>query len=161
MTRRITGIASTAATDRHGDIVLPRGLRFALPIPLLAGHAHSEVIGKVTEARATDTQLSIVAEIGEGFGETERVWKMISEGYLGFLSIGFLGLEYEPAGKGLRWKAAELIEVSVVAIPSNRESKILSANEKTFGPTKTSNHSGYRLRNTGAVDLSKYLKAST
>lgn len=161
MSRRITGVASTSAVDRHGDIVLPRGLRFALPIPLLAGHAHGEVIGKVTEALASDTKLTITAEIGEGFGETERVWKMISDGYLGFLSIGFLGLEFEPAGKGLRWKSAELIEVSVVAIPSNRESKILSANERSFGTTQTRNHSGYRLRNTGAVDLSKYLKATT
>ena len=36
--RVLRGIASTPSTDRSGDIVLPAGARFTLPMPLLWQH---------------------------------------------------------------------------------------------------------------------------
>ena len=36
-TREITGIATTPATDRYGDIVMPEGAKFQLPINPLSG----------------------------------------------------------------------------------------------------------------------------
>ena len=45
--RVIEGIASTPSTDRMGDIVEPMGAKFALPLPLLWQHNHSDAVGTV------------------------------------------------------------------------------------------------------------------
>jgi len=42
--RVITGMATTPATDRSGDIVEPGGAEFKLPIPLLWQHNSREPI---------------------------------------------------------------------------------------------------------------------
>ena len=47
--RIIKGIASTPSPDRADDIVDPQGAKFALPIPFLWQHMHSQPIGEVTE----------------------------------------------------------------------------------------------------------------
>ena len=49
-TRRITGIASTPKTDRAGDIVMPEGAVFTLPIPFLYQHDSRQPMGHVIEA---------------------------------------------------------------------------------------------------------------
>jgi len=149
--RIIRGIASSISRDRHGDIVVPRGLRWGtLPLPLLAQHNHGDVVGRVTELRATDTAVHMVAEIGEGFGKADEVWRMVRDGNLNALSIGFIGLKSSPMashGHGLRWIEAELVEVSVVAVGSNRESRITSHAGKATNATHP------KSARTGAVQL--------
>ncbi len=130
--RIIRGIASSINEDRHGDIVMPRGLKWgALPLPLLWQHSHSDVVGKITEITATASDVRIVAEVGRGFGRADEVFAMIREGYAAGLSIGFIGKKHEANGaRGLKWLEAELLEVSVVSVASNRESRILDATGK-------------------------------
>lgn len=126
--RRITGIASTPATDRQGDILEPMGARFKLPFPLLLGHDHNAPIGEVIEARATPKGIYVVAQIAPE-GTTEKAdegWRAIRAGLIRGLSVGFIGKDWEllPTG-GRRFTEWEVIELSAVTVPANAEAAIL------------------------------------
>jgi hypothetical protein len=48
--RRFTGVATTATLDRYGEVVLPKGAVFQMPVPLLAFHKASNPVGTVVKA---------------------------------------------------------------------------------------------------------------
>tara|TARA_B100000678_G_scaffold13657_1_gene10726 strand:+ start:5631 stop:6221 length:591 start_codon:yes stop_codon:yes gene_type:complete len=125
----ITGIASTPATDRHHDIVLPEGGKFKLPIPFLWQHDHGDPIGEVIEASVSSKGIKIVARIALGVTEDiDRYWKLMKAGLVRGLSIGFKGLKVEPIDGtiGLKYLLWEWLELSAVTIPANAESNISS-----------------------------------
>ncbi|WP_423210520.1 HK97 family phage prohead protease [Paracoccus yeei] len=126
--RRITGIASTPATDRQGDILDPMGARFKLPFPLLLGHDHDAPIGEVIEARATPKGIYVVCQCApEGTtAKADEGWRAIRAGLIRGLSVGFIGKDWEPLPTGgRRFKEWEVIELSAVAVPANSEAAIL------------------------------------
>lgn len=135
--RIIRGIASTANRDRHGETVDPKGIAWKLPVPLLAHHDHRAVVGKVTELSATASELRFTAQLSTATELARQVWELIQDGTLTGVSIGFLGLRHEMKDGGLHWADAELLEVSLVAVPSNRESRIVSFGEKSIEPKQT------------------------
>jgi len=144
-TRTIRGLASTPNVDRHGDVVVPGGGDWNLPLPLLWQHRHDEPIGWVKEAKVTPDGLRIVAELAEGLGRADEAWDMIEAKLVDSFSIGFIGIKGSPIPTGTKWEKWELIETSIVTIPSNRESKI----GKSFRP-------GIKLiDNRGSVPLIK------
>lgn len=147
--RIIRGIASTAHRDRHGETVSPKGIEWKLPVPLLANHDHRAPIGRVIDLTATDSELRFTAEVSQATEQARQVWELISDGTLSGVSIGFIGLEHEVQPKGLHWKAAELLEISVVAVPSNRESRILTTVGKEAAPPPV------KSSGVGAVQLIK------
>lgn len=127
--RRITGIASTPTTDRAGDIVLPEGAVFKLPLPLLWQHNASQPIGWVIEAKITKAGIEIVAEIAQGVhDDIERAWKYIKAKLVRGLSIGFKGIEVEPIPNswGVIFEKWEWLELSAVTIPANADANIQS-----------------------------------
>src|SRR3546814_6300765 len=65
----ITGIASTPTPDRVGDIVMPDGAAFKLPMPLLWQHDSRSPIGHVTEAKVTRKGIEVVATVSRGVSE--------------------------------------------------------------------------------------------
>lgn len=148
--RRISGIASTANRDRHGETVDPRGITWRLPVPLLAGHDHRSPIGKVVSLEASHSELRFTAEVSSATEHARQMQALIDDGTLWGVSIGFLGVDYEARDKGLHWKSAELLEVSIVSVPSNRESRILSTTAKAAEPTPPKHAPG-----AGAVRLLK------
>lgn len=130
--RIIKGIASTPSPDRSDDIVDPSGAKFALPIPFLWQHMHSQPIGQVTEAVVTDKGIEVtvqIAKIEEEGKLKERVdeaWQSIKSGLVRGLSIGFRGIEVEdiPRSWGLHFKQWEWFELSAVTVPANSEASI-------------------------------------
>src|SRR5690606_32080917 len=60
---RVSGMATTPAADRMGDVVEPRGAKFATPMPLLWQHRHSEPVGQVTFAEPTEKGIPFEARI--------------------------------------------------------------------------------------------------
>lgn len=126
--RIIRGRASTRDQDRHGDIVMPRGATWKLPLPLLHAHDHQQVIGSVRELWTTDDAIHITAELVEGTQRADEIWRLVEAGALDSFSIGFIGKDFDllPSG-GRRWTSFEVIEVSVVAVPSNPSAKITGA----------------------------------
>lgn len=125
--RRITGIASTPKTDRAGDVVMPEGAVFKLPIPFLYQHDSHQPIGFVTEAKVTKKGIEIVAEIAQGVhDDIDKAWKYIKAGLVRGLSIGFRGIEIEPIPNswGLIFEKWEWLELSAVTIPANADASI-------------------------------------
>lgn len=125
--RRISGIASTPSVDRQGDILDPAGAVFKLPFPLLLGHDHGQPLGEIIDARVTPQGIYIVAQIApEGISDKiDEAWRMIRAGLIKGLSVGFVGLDWEPLSSGgrrfIKW---EIIETSVVVVPANAEAGI-------------------------------------
>ena len=130
--RRITGIASTPKTDRAGDIVMPEGAKFTLPIPFLYQHDSRQPIGHVIEAKVTKKGIEIVAEIAQGVHEDiEKAWKYIKAGLVRGLSIGFRGIDMEPIPHswGMIFETWEWLELSAVTIPANADATIQSVKQ--------------------------------
>jgi hypothetical protein len=64
--RVIEGVASSAATDHAGDVLVPRGASYQLPMPLLMHPDRKAPIGEVRWAKVTDSQIAIKARIAKG-----------------------------------------------------------------------------------------------
>ena len=134
--RIIEGIASTPSTDRVGDIVEPMGAKFNLPMPLLWQHRNSEPVGHVLAAKATDAGIAFTARIqkidepGELKNLTDKAWQSVKTQppLVRGVSIGFIANEIEPIKDskkfGLRIKAWDWLELSLVTIPANMDATI-------------------------------------
>jgi len=130
-TREITGIASTPTPDRYGDVVVPDGAKFQLPIPLLWQHDHNAPIGEVTSANVTPQGIEIKAQLvradvpGQLAARLDEAWQSIRLGLVKGLSIGFRPLEYSYIDDGgIRFNEWEWYELSVVTVPANAEGTI-------------------------------------
>lgn len=123
--RWIEGWATTGREDRVGDIVVPEGATYALPLPLLFAHKHDEPIGSVVRAEVTKAGIRIRAKLTEGVARAEEVWKLLQDGALTAVSIGFQALKHSalPSG-GLRFDQWEWHELSVVSVPANPDARI-------------------------------------
>lgn len=133
----ITGVASTPATDRMDDVVVPTGAKYNLPIPLLWQHNHGDPIGEVVEATVTDKGIEIVAKVALGVtDEIDRYWKLIKAGLVRGLSIGFRGLEVSQIEGtwGVKFNEWEWLELSAVTIPANAEASIATVKEFAAKP---------------------------
>ena len=145
--RIIKGIASTPTPDRADDIVDPQGAKFALPIPFLWQHMHSQPIGEVTEAIVTDkgievtVQIAKIEEDGKLRDRIEEAWQSIKSGLVKGLSIRFRGITVEdiPRSWGLHFKEWEWFELSAVTVPANAEASIteIKSISKSFEQTGT------------------------
>lgn len=128
--RHIRGLATTPSTDRQGDVVLPEGAVFQLPIPLLWQHDHAQPIGHVISASVTTAGIEIVAKIstitdvGRLKDRVDEAWHAIKNGLVKGLSIGFRALERRPFGDGWKFTSWEWLELSAVTIPANADATI-------------------------------------
>jgi HK97 family phage prohead protease len=125
-----TAVASTAAVDRHGEIVSPEGWdleNFKKNPVLLWSHDHTiPAIGKATKVWV------------EGFGAQAKlmfsgVWQtvteegkaaaqLVSDGILNSFSVGFLPYDME----GNTYTEQELLEISLVNVPANPDAMMLA-----------------------------------
>lgn len=137
--------AATPALDRHGTRILPQGIRTEAfdrnPVFLWGhdGYARAgappdpeAVIGRVLRHRAGPRAFDVEVEFApaEANPRAEQALKLVRAGFLGAVSIGFLPLrsheERLPDGRSaLVFDAVELLEVSLVPVPSNPEALAL------------------------------------
>ena len=123
--RIVEGWASTPREDRAGDVVVPEGASYELPLPLLFAHKHDEPIGSVISASVTKAGIRIRAKLTAGVARAEEVWKLIKDGALTAVSIGFLPIKSTPlANGGMRFDSWSWYELSVVSVPCNPDAKI-------------------------------------
>jgi HK97 family phage major capsid protein/HK97 family phage prohead protease len=130
--RTITGIASTPAPDRMGDVVEPLGVTFASSLPLLLYHDPKKPVGTVTlsaptaDGLAFTASLPTVTEPGVVRDRIEEAWQSIKAGLLAGVSIGFRSIEdaYNKSTGGVRFLKTEILELSLVAIPANAAATI-------------------------------------
>lgn len=134
--RIIEGFASTPTPDRGGDVMMPAGAQFTLPIPFLWFHDDMNPIGEVFAADVRPEGIYIKARVST-VTKPGRLKTLVDEAWAAFtatpplvrgLSIGWKKLEAEPI-KGtsftrvLKWIWGEL---SAVTIPMNTDATILA-----------------------------------
>lgn len=125
----IEGLASTTSIDRDMDRIEANAFADSLPAfmaknPIvLFNHSPMRPIGTVTEARIVENGLFVRIKVTD-----VEIRKLIAEGVLRTFSVSFIlndfGFEGEgdPGSPEIRViRRAELLEVSVVSIPSNRD----------------------------------------
>lgn len=129
--REITGIASTPESDRVGDIVMPEGAKYSLPIPLLWQHDRSQPIGQVIAAKQTKQGIEIKAKLAkidapaQLSARLEEAWASIKSGLVRGLSIGFRPIEYAFLDDGgIKFSQWDWLELSAVTIPANASASI-------------------------------------
>jgi len=121
----IEGYANYLSKDRDGDIVIPSGIDLSHyeknPI-VLYQHNQKEPCGKVVNIELRPNGLYVKARIYKALHE--KAYSAVKLGVLKTFSIGFMGLdgEYDDETDTFFFKKTELFEISVVAVPSNRES---------------------------------------
>lgn len=164
--RTFSGTASTISADRMGDVVIPKGAVFKLPIPLLWQHQHSQPIGWVTEAKVTSTGIQIkgeVADIPEDGALKQRLdeaWQSMKYKLVQGLSIGFNPIKYARIADtySYEYQQWEWIELSCVTVPANSEASIQSIKSADEAIRRAAfGTSGPRIVRLSAEDISKSL----
>lgn len=138
--RLIEGWATTPDVDRMGDIVLPKGAEYKLPIPFLLDHDHSQVVGEVDHAEVTDKGIKFrahikrISEEGEAKALCDKAWSYIKNGLRKAVSIGFRPMEFDvlPNG-GLKFTSWEWYELSAVGIPAQPGAVITGTKSFSLG----------------------------
>ncbi len=128
---RIAGYASVfAVPDKGGDVVMPGAFAEAsAPIPLLWQHKPHEPIGFVDSLKEDARGLRITARIvPEGRGAEAAA--LVQAGALSGLSFGYRVKAASPTRGGRRLERIELVEVSLVTFPMQREAQVLGWQEE-------------------------------
>ena len=132
--RTVAGIATTPTPDRMGDIVEPKGAVFKLPLPLLWQHDSRAPVGHVTDAKVSDSGITVRAKIlktdepGRVKDRLDEAWQSLKLGLVRGFSIGFQALESARikdtwSEHFMKW---DWLELSLVTIPANSEASITS-----------------------------------
>lgn len=162
--RAFSGIASTISADRMGDIVLPKGAKFKLPIPLLWQHRHSEPIGWVTEAKVTSTGIEIKGEVADVPEDgtlklrLDEAWQSMKYKLVRGLSIGFNPIKYARIAEtySYEYQEWEWLELSAVTVPANSDASIQSIKSADEAIRRAAlGNSGPRIVRLSAEDISK------
>lgn len=126
---RVTFIASTRSVDRHGTILDPEGCdaeAFLKNPVFLWNHRRDgepdDVIGTVVALRKTAETVEIDVDFDVG-KKAQQCLRRVRRGVLRAVSVGFIPIDAtEPdASDVVTVKRWELCEVSLVAVPSNRD----------------------------------------
>lgn len=149
-TGMVYGIATTPVTDRHDDIVEPKGAKFTLPVPFLWQHRELEPVGNVIEAEVTDAGIAVgikmvLADQVKSVNLKERLqeaWDSLKTGLVRGMSIRLRGLKVtdNPNSWGLHFHEWEWLELSAVTIPANQEATITGVKSLCGVEHKKSNH---------------------
>lgn len=152
-------ITSTEAEDRDGDIIEIDGWKLDnyLKNPvILYGHNYEGLpVGKSINIQKDSINKKLIQDVKfptkEEYEFADTVYRLAKADYLNATSVGFIGLQSEPRldekGNylGKRYKKQELLETSIVPVPSNptalmeaRSKGIINDNElKMFEEAKT------------------------
>jgi HK97 family phage prohead protease len=128
------GLASTYNVDRHGERVLPGAFAKTIAalragtqrVAVLNMHQPSQVIGALASAEETDEGLEVEGSIVLGEAIADRAHQLLLAKAAG-LSVGFAapteGVNFRRDANGKKaYHDVDLMEVSIVGVPSNRQS---------------------------------------
>lgn len=128
-TRTYTFRASSPAVDRQGEVIDQAGWDLtsyrANPV-ILDSHKYNsidDIIGRATRVEVMPDGL----EVDVQFSDTDKgrmADRLVADGFLKTVSVGFRSMHRRPgqrAGEPVTHTRMELLEVSMVAIPANRD----------------------------------------
>ena len=113
-------------------------------LPLLYGHDQSKPVGKITNAEYLSDGLVIEATLYKLPGDdmTNFVYQSVKAGVLNSFSVGILVKEFDIIEKDgedyLQLSKSEMIETSIVAVPSNPKATFGILEVKSVGTEKSS-----------------------
>ena len=126
--RIIEGWATRPQEDRSGDIVIPTGVKYQLPLPFLLDHDPEKAVGSVDKVEVSDKGIRFVASIRKIDNDTsvaracDNAWTLLKNNLRNHVSIGFRTLAYEirePRGWVIKeWEWLELSAVTIPALPT-------------------------------------------
>lgn len=121
-------VMSTDSVDRDGEVIV-KGAFDPLPesIPVHAFHDFNDPIGRAVPTYNEAGQL-----VGRGFyastARAQEVRQLVNDGVIAHTSVGFMAADRQKhEGGPTEIKSAELLEVSFVSVPSNRDARVLAA----------------------------------
>ena len=137
--RLVEGWATRPEVDRTGDIVMPKGVQYKLPLPFLLDHDHEKAIGDVEKVFVSDQGIRFIARIKKINSDSnvaracDNAWDLIRNGLRRYVSIGFRVLKYEIDSNtgGMIVNEWEWLELSAVTIPALGSAEITGF--KKFG----------------------------
>lgn len=129
----VAGRASHISPDRDGDIIVPTGLKFRVPIPMR--WEHRATVGHITAAEVTEKDIMVEGQMvdpDEAESQTIRerllaAWDVVRLKLARGFSVGIVPKASERISEdswGRRFTEAELVEVSIVEIPANSRATI-------------------------------------
>lgn len=132
--RRLEGWATRNEEDRVGDVVMPKGAVYALPLPFLLDHDHTKNVGSVDRVDVSAKGIKFFAHIAKitepGMVKDlcDSAWELIRSGLRRSVSIGFRILDAEqiPNSYGMNIKKWEWLELSAVTVPALASAQITS-----------------------------------
>ena len=127
----VTFVLSTDDVDRHGDVVSGDGWRLEAylrnPVLLWAQDYHHPAIGRALSLWTEPRRLMARIEFAPS-AFAQEVAALYAHGFQWGVSVGFRPIRWEErrdvrtgAYLGLRYLEQELLEVSAVPVPANRE----------------------------------------
>lgn len=133
--RIIRGTATTPNPDRMGDIVMPLGIKYKNPLPLLWQHQADKPVGTVIFDKPTDkgvdfeARLAHTDEPGTLKDRLDEAWQSVKLGLVRTTSIGFRAIPGDGntefmKGGGIRFNKTEVMELSLVTIPAQPDATI-------------------------------------
>lgn len=141
-------VMSTDAVDRDGESII-KGAFDPLPesIPVHAFHDFHDPVGRAVPSYDADGRL-----VGRGFfastPRAQEIRQLVADGVIGHTSVGFMAAERKSANGVPEIAAAELLEVSFVSVPSNRDAAVLAVkNYDTKAGARNAAKDGERLQN--------------
>jgi HK97 family phage prohead protease len=168
--RLVSWRANTADLDRHGTIIKPSGAKtdhfLRNPIFAWAHDAYgglfskpdpANIIGRVTEIRAGEHALDVDVEFApeEVNPRAEMLFRMVKAEFLNAVSIGWRPLKWHEEDRDGRiirvFDEWELLEISLVPIPSNPHALVLARAMAAALPDVAPSASGTAASGTGTV----------
>lgn len=130
--RCMTFIISTGTVDRDGDVIDPKGWQFANylknPVVLFGHDYYGLPVAKTTDLSVVDGNVIAKTEFpAKGtYDFADTCYDMLKGGFLNATSVGFQPLLHEEAKdrKGYNITKQELLEFSIVPIPSNPDALV-------------------------------------
>lgn len=125
--RLIKGFASTRFPDRVNDVVSPKALGDSMDLfmknpVLLLDHDRTKPIGRIQDYAVNSDGLFVTAKVLTGTPTADAAWQEMEFGARSAFSIGFIPRVIDFAQESPTITELELLEISVVTIPANRES---------------------------------------
>jgi HK97 family phage major capsid protein/HK97 family phage prohead protease len=155
----ITGVAwPFGSADRVGDVIT-KGAFASTParLPMLWSHDQSAVIGVWDSIDETSAGLQVKGRLLiDSVEKAREVRALVTAGAVNGLSIGFKTKQSTPRPRGGRTiSALDLVEISVVAVPSHPDARILSAKSATHTKGKTMENDNIEDIETKTVDVTE------
>lgn len=116
--------------DRGGDVVLPGAIRMASKsLPMLMFHDQKRPAGVWSEFQDTADGLLAKGRFSMSTATGKEAHGLVKDGALGGLSMGYKTVRHNIVGKARHLMEVMLYEVSLVTIPMNEKTLIMSVKD--------------------------------